>query len=307
MLLKYAEKKALRFHCESCDYYTSKKSSWNQHLATRKHMNATKCYKNAKNATEKYAPEISHLSCSGCGKTYKHASSLYRHKKICSKYAQQNLENDELITMTKTEYKLALENSQLKGKLKSYETSLLPKAVNTAINSSINSNNTQNINIQLHLNETFKNAVNFSQFCEDIKVSLKELQYTHEHGYIEGVSNIMIKAVQDIETDSRPIHHVPNHPDKNQQGLYIKDCDEWSKDTDGRFQKGIDSITQKHIDALKEWEEKNPNWFNTESGQDTYNSMVAEITAGVANTREKIKKLISSQVKLPVPENKKIS
>ena len=54
-------------------------------------------------------------------------------------------------------------------------------------------------------------------------------------------------------------------------------------------------------------EEKNPNWFNTESGQDTYNSMVAEITAGVANTREKIKKLISSQVKLPVPENKKIT
>ena len=68
--------------------------------------------------------------------------------------------------MTKTEYQLALENSQLKGKLKSYETSFLPKAINTAINSSINSNNTQNINIQLHLNETFKNAVNFLSFVK---------------------------------------------------------------------------------------------------------------------------------------------
>ena len=30
--------------------------------------------------------------------------------------------------------------------------------------------------------------------------------------------------------DSRPIHHVPNHPDKTQEGLYIRDCDEWSKE-----------------------------------------------------------------------------
>ena len=44
MLKKYAQNKTERFNCESCDYQTSKKSSWNQHLATRKHMNATKCY-----------------------------------------------------------------------------------------------------------------------------------------------------------------------------------------------------------------------------------------------------------------------
>ena len=74
------------------------------------------------------------------------------------------------------------------------------------------------------------------------------------------------------------------------------------------FVAASDSITQKHIDALKEWEEQNPGWFSTESGQETYNSMVAQITMCVAKTREKIKKLISSQVKLPPPliENKKI-
>ena len=55
MLKKYAQNKTERFHCESCDYKTSKKSSWNQHLATRKHMNATKCYINATNAIQKYA------------------------------------------------------------------------------------------------------------------------------------------------------------------------------------------------------------------------------------------------------------
>ena len=113
----------------------------------------------------------------------------------------------------------------------------------------------------------------------------------------------MIQAVKDCNENDRPIHHVPNHPDKAQEGLYIKDCDEWSKDIDGKFEKGIDSITQKHIDALKKWEIDNPNWYNTETGKEKYNEMVSQITSGVSNTREKIKKLISKQVNLPIKED----
>ena len=319
MLGKYAPKNGEQYYCKYCDYTTCKRSSWNQHLATRKHSNATNAIFNATNATKKYAQESSLPKCNACGKCYKHFSSLYRHKKICSKYAlflennendennenNENNENDEneIITMTKKEFNLAMENRELKGKITAYETGILPDAVTTAITSNINSNNTQNINIQLHLQEKFSSAINFSQLIEDISVSLKELQYTSEHGYLEGVSNIMIKAVNDCDENSRPIHHIPNHPDKTQQGLYIKDCDEWSKDVDGKFEKGIDSITQKHIDALKDWEVANPGWYNTDGGQQTYNSMVAEITNGVAKTREKIKKLITRQVHLPVTNN----
>lgn len=296
MLEKYAQKSNIRFNCLYCDYFTCKKSSWIQHLNTRKHMNAKNANYDAKNANEKYALENSTNTCSGCGKMYKHFSSLSRHKKICSKYAQLN--SEEIITMTKKEYNLVLENQELKGKLNAYE-----KHTISAINSCINSNNTQNINIQLHLQEKFSSAINFSQLIEDINVSLKELQYTSEHGYIQGVSNIMIQAVKDCSENNRPIHHIPNHPDKTQEGLYIKDCDEWSKDIDGKFEKGIDSITQKHIDALKQWEDNNPNWYNTETGKEKYNEMVSQITSGVSNTREKIKKLISKQVNLPIKED----
>ena len=297
---KYAQSPSNSFYCEHCDYLTCKKSSWNQHLGTRKHCNATNATNNATNATKKNALDFNLLECNICGKTYKHSSSLYRHKKICQKNA---LSNNEIITMTKQEYNLALENQELKGKITAYESNILPNAVTTAINSSINSNNTQNINIQLHLQEKFSSAINFSQLIEDISVSLKELQYTSEHGYIQGVSNIMIQAVKECDENSRPIHHIPSHPDKNQEGLYIKDCDEWSKDVDGKFEKGIDSITQKHIDALKEWEMENPSWYNTEDGQQKYNEMVSQITSGVSNTREKIKKLISKQVNLPIKED----
>ena len=67
-------------------------------------------------------------------------------------------------------------------------------------------------------------------------------------------------------------------------------------------QNGCD-ITQKHIDALKDWELEHPDWYSTDEGQETYNSMVAEITKGVTKTREKIKKLLSRQVYLPVTNN----
>ena len=51
-------------------YFTCKKSSWNQHLATRKHINAINAIDNAINATEKYALENTDNICSNCGKTY---------------------------------------------------------------------------------------------------------------------------------------------------------------------------------------------------------------------------------------------
>ena len=125
MLNKYAQNKTERFNCEQCDYQTSKKSSWNQHLATRKHMNATKCYINATNAIQKYAHDLSDITCSVCGKEYKHYSSLYRHKKICSEYAPVKTHNNELITMTKNEYELALENRELTSLVKKAETVML--------------------------------------------------------------------------------------------------------------------------------------------------------------------------------------
>ena len=100
--------------------------------------------------------------------------------------------------MTKKEYNLALENQELKGKLKSYETNILPMqsqqlliVVSIVIILKI-------LTYNYIYKRSFKNAINFSQLIEDINVSLKELQYTSEHGYIQGVSNIMIKAVKDM-------------------------------------------------------------------------------------------------------------
>ena len=62
-----------KFHCENCNYSTSRKSQYDRHLQTNKH-------KILQNPTLKSSEP---KWCCPCGKKYKHSSTLYAHKKKC--------------------------------------------------------------------------------------------------------------------------------------------------------------------------------------------------------------------------------
>ena len=67
------EKSSKKFHCEKCNYSTSRKSQYDRHLRTDKH-------KTLQNSTlNKSEPKWSCL----CGKNYKHSSTLYAHRRNC--------------------------------------------------------------------------------------------------------------------------------------------------------------------------------------------------------------------------------
>ena len=74
---------------------------------------------------------------------------------------------------------------------------VIPKIGNTY-------NNRMSINI--YLNEKCKNAMNLTDFVENVKVSLEDLLYTKNHGFVKGISNIFAKQLQDMEPTQRPIH-----------------------------------------------------------------------------------------------------
>lgn len=63
-----------KFYCEKCDYATSKKSSFDDHLMSAKHGLAM--FSNGNSASF-----CSKFHCDSCNKTYKDNSGLYRHKK----------------------------------------------------------------------------------------------------------------------------------------------------------------------------------------------------------------------------------
>lgn len=62
-----------KYYCEKCKYGCSKKSSWEQHLATNKHQTVKPLH-----------TELQHkiYMCEKCNISFKHQSSYIRHKKM---------------------------------------------------------------------------------------------------------------------------------------------------------------------------------------------------------------------------------
>ena len=73
-------------------------------------------------------------------------------------------------------------------------------------NNTINSNNTNNISINVFLNEKCKNAMNLTDFVNQIKIQLEDVMYTKVHGPEKGITNILVKQLEDVPITERPIH-----------------------------------------------------------------------------------------------------
>ena len=55
-------------------------------------------------------------------------------------------------------------------------------------------------------NEQCKDALNLTDFVENIKVTLEDLEYSKDNGFVNGVTNIIKKQLQDMKPTERPIH-----------------------------------------------------------------------------------------------------
>ena len=151
------------------------------------------------------------------------------------------------------------------------------------------------MNINIYLNEHCKNAMNLTDFVENVKVSLEDLLYTKNHGYVKGISNIFVKQLKDMEPTQRPIHCS----DKKRLQFYVKDDNKWEKDNSNeKIDKSIDKITKKQILAIKLWEKEHPNYLEDEKLTRIWSKMIKNMGTGVSEnvTAEKektnIKKVI---------------
>ena len=51
-----------------------------------------------------------------------------------------------------------------------------------------------------------KNAMNLTDFIDQLQVSLEDLSYSKDNGFVKGVTNIFAKQLQDLKPTERPIH-----------------------------------------------------------------------------------------------------
>lgn len=259
-----------RFHCVKCDYRCSKKSHWKQHLATRKHK-----WKQMETLETKNSPSF--IACK-CGKKYRSRSGLYKHQQKC--VIDNGEEQDGKNTSLDSDIKKSNTIIDLLKKLgeKDKEIAELHKNAKPVINQN------NNITINLFLNEYCKNAMNLTDFVNNLHVSLQDLDYTNREGYIEGISNLLIKNLDELDAKERPIHCS----DKKRLQFYIKDEDKWKKrETNKKIDISISKVAHKHLAAIKEWETENPGYENSNNGMEEFFRKTRNIHPATDKTNKK--------------------
>ena len=264
----FEKKIATIFFCESCDYSTCKKTDYTKHCLTAKH----KIYINV-------AQKIVDEFCCECGNIYKHRQGLVKHKKKCpfvhsNKSVPSNLTTAMVVELIKEnqEFKSMLieqqkENKELMNKMMEItQTSItVPTTINHNNNNNTTNNNNQ-FNLNFFLNETCKNAINFTDFIDNIHVTDDDLENNVRMGFVDGITKIIMDNLKQLELNNRPIHCT----DVKRETIYVKDENQWEKDSSKEvIQKGIQEITRKNMCQLTEWRENNPEYddIETETGE----------------------------------------
>ena len=137
-----------------------------------------------------------------------------------------------------------------------------------------NNNNTNKISINVYLNENCKNAMNLTNFVKNIQVSLDDLMYTKDNGYVKGITNIFTKQLNDLKPTERPIHCS----DKKRLQFYIKDNDVWEKNvSQSKLDKSIRDLEREQIKKLTEWEKLNPDYLKDEKKLNEWQKIIHQI------------------------------
>lgn len=338
------ERKKVKYSCESCNYYTSNKTDYFRHLKTKKHLKQIsrkqkpkisflKTEKTKKNANTK------NETCQ-CGKNFKTRGGLWKHQKKCNigitdteKNVSKNVSNvsknvsnvslpsntEPILSVDEELKHLQLQKAKLEvaklqkeienlDKPQTSTNSLTNELVETIgkIAGNNNCNNTNNISINMYLNEQCKNAMNLEDFVRNITVSLQDLDYSKQNGYAKGITNIFMKQLADLEPTERPIHCS----DKKRLQFYVKDADKWEKDKDNiKLTSSIKSVGMEQVKKMSEWEKEHPDYMNNPKELEIWQTMLESVSGG-ANQDEmhknvhKIKKELGKVVDIKEELNK---
>ena len=287
----FATKSRKENNCPHCDYFTSNKYDFKKHLSTVKHKFAILATNRQPLATNlaifgdlsqehlcKQTVDTRSHVCDDCGRRYKDKSGLWKHKKKCIVKPNETIQscenNMQLIIKPTADMnddikfdnnelikELMRQNQEFKSMLVDQNNKLMDLAKEGKY---ITNNNTTNNNFNLHffLNEKCKDALNIMDFVKSLQLQLNDLETTGRLGYVEGITKIFIKGLQDLDVCKRPIHCS----DLKRETIYVKDQDMWEKDDEKQKMKfAIKHVAHKNVMKIPEWQKENPEYCDAES------------------------------------------
>ena len=294
-----------KLNCELCHVKCSRPSEMKRHLTTPKH----KRKEFGKNLEGNFTTEKIY-KCH-CGKNYKTHSGLWKHKKICipSKEHLANLKElsanlnepsaNEVKFLTNLVLEIVKNNSDLQKQNQEFQKQVLDvcKNSNSTHNSHNNSYN-KTFNMQFFLNEQCKDAMNIMDFVNSMTLEFSDLEDVGKLGYVEGISNIIIRKLNALDIHKRPIHCS----DAKREIMYVKDENIWEKEnsTYDKLRKAIKHITCKNSAMLEPWSKAHPQCMNNQHHlNDVYVQMMGQAMGGkeeFVDSENKIMKKIAKAV-----------
>ena len=281
MMNKKNAKNAKTNECKKCVFKCCKKSEWNRHIMTSKHINNHNLEYLEQKTTE--YPFI----CKYCDKGYNVRNSLWYHEKKCvGKNDDENIildnnltkNSSEVVHLTNLVFKLMTNNEEIQKKQNEFQKQTLDmqqqtqdiqkqmidvcktSGTNNNNNTYNNNSNNKTFNMQVFLNEKCKDAMNIMDFVNSMTLQLSDLEDVGELGYVEGISKIIIRKLNEMDVYKRPIHCS----DYKREVMYVRDDDIWEKEnsTYDKLRKAIKHITKKNGDLMIPWRDQNPQCMN---------------------------------------------
>ena len=338
-----SKKEATELYCEKCDYKTSKKSNLDKHFLSKKHILSSKNIQKVANVIKcdlcnysckkesvylKHTNTKKHISnemmiddkyiCE-CGKKFKSKRTINFHKKNCIikkneeevkmyKMNIQDIVSQDNINGIKNDLFVSI-MSEIKVMMSEQNKIIQDIAIHNnssnTINNTVNNVSNQQFNMNMFLNETCKDAMNLSDFIENMQVSMEDMEKTGELGFAKGMSRIIMNNLNAIEVCKRPIHCS----DVKRETLYVKNNGVWEKETDERnkTKEIIYKVSQLNLKHLLKWRDlprnkgyeksdhvKNDEFTNlvieiNKMREEEFDKIITSISKHVAIDKEKVK------------------
>jgi hypothetical protein len=290
---------AKKYNCLICNYNTDRKCNYDTHLISKRHI-INSANGNIGNKIQQKFSDLNY-SCQKCNKEFLNRSGLWKHKQKCisnnNEVVKQFSEMDKddlIISLLKQNAELIRGQQEMMVQQQGMIVKLTENGVNNHSHNTTTHTNSHNkaFNLNFFLNETCKNAMNITDFVDSIKLQLNDLIDVGELGYVEGISKIIVKNLNNLDETERPIHCT----DKKRETMYVKDEGEWTKEDEKKsnLKKAINKVADKNIKLLPAFREKYPEYKNAYSKiSDKYDKLVIEVMETDEEKKEKIIKNIS--------------